>query len=95
MDELCDFPWIYDVSNGFTVISINLFGCLASLDRPLVTNSLSPQTASLSSIFSCALLEPSIPSRVEREQTLNTPLWEKHRLVFVLSLILCSDDNLI
>jgi hypothetical protein len=23
-----------------------------------------------------ALLEPSLPSRVEREETLNTPLWE-------------------
>jgi hypothetical protein len=35
MDESCDFPWIYNVSNGLW-----LFGCLASLDGPLVTNSL-------------------------------------------------------
>ena len=48
-----------------------LFGCLASLDGPLVTNSLFSQTW-LSTISSWALLEPSIPSRVEREETLNT-----------------------
>ena len=72
MDELCDFPGIYNynVSNGFTVIWF-----LASLDCPLVTNSFSYQTASQISISSCALLEPSLPSCVEREETLNTPLW--------------------
>jgi len=51
-----------------------LFGCLASLDGPLVTNSLFSQTC-LSTISSWALLEPSIPSRVERVETLNTSLW--------------------
>ena len=51
-----------------------LFGCLASLGGPLVTNSLFSQTC-LITISSWALLEPSIPSCVERVETLNTPLW--------------------
>ena len=50
-------------------------GCLASLDGPLVTNSLFSQTC-LITISSWALLEPSPPSRVERVETLNVPpLW--------------------
>ena len=50
-----------------------LFGCLASLDGPLVTNSLFLRL--VWAISSWALLESSLPSRVEREETLNTPLW--------------------
>jgi len=40
--------------------------------RNLGTNSLFSQTC-LSTISCWALLEPSLPSRVEREETLNTP----------------------
>ena len=64
------------ISPGFIMWAtvLWLFGCLASLDGPLVTNSLFSRTC-LITISSWALLEPSIPSRVEREETLNTPLW--------------------
>jgi len=66
------------ISPGFIMWAtvLWLFGCLASLDGPLVTNSRFSQTANLStSISSCALLKPSLPSRVERGETVNTPLW--------------------
>ena len=65
---------VFPGSNDFTVIW--LFGCLASLDGHLVTNSRFSQTANLStSISSCALLKPSLPSRVERDEMLNPPSW--------------------
>ena len=54
-------PGIYNVGNGF----MNL----VSLDGSLVTNSLILMPIHLLS----ALLEPSLPSRVKREETLKTP----------------------
>ena len=64
------FPGIYNVSNGLTVIW--LFGQF----RWLSCNKLA-LFSDLSEYYHLlgALLEPSLPSRVEREETLNTPLW--------------------
>ena len=71
MDELCDFPWIYNVSNGFTVIW--LFGQFtwSSCNKlALFSDCKSEYYHHLGALF-----EPSLPSCVEREETLNTPLW--------------------
>ena len=69
MDKLCDFPWIYNVSNGFMFIW--LFGQFrwSSCNKLALFSDLSEPSPSW------VLLEPSLPSRVEREETLNTPLW--------------------
>jgi len=62
-------PGIYNVSNGFTV-----YCRLSSLDDPLVSLTLFSDLSD--NHFLGALLEPLLPSCVEREKTLNTPLWE-------------------
>jgi hypothetical protein len=56
---------------------LRYFSCLASLDGPLVTNSLFSQTCLITCICSGlgVLRKPPLPSRVEREETFNTPLW--------------------
>ena len=63
------FPGIYNVSNGFSVIW--LFGQFkwSSCNKLALLSDCSLIT------ITSALLEPSIPSRVEREETLNTPKW--------------------
>jgi hypothetical protein len=62
-------PGIYNVSNGITVIW--LFGQFrwSSCNKLALFSDL-PDIHLLG-----ALLEPSLPSRVEKEETLNTPLW--------------------
>ena len=67
MDESCDFPWIYNVSNGFTVIWV--FGQF----RWSPCNKLALFSYCKSECYHLlgTLLEPSLPSRVEREETLN------------------------
>ena len=64
------FPEIYNVSNGFTVIW--LFGQFrwSSCNKLALFSDLSEYYHLLG-----ALLELSLPSRVEREETLNTPFW--------------------
>jgi hypothetical protein len=64
-------PGIYNVINGFTVIW--LFGQF----RWPSCNKLALFSDCKSEYYHHlgALLEPSLPSRVEREETLNTPLW--------------------
>jgi len=66
MDESCDFPWIYNVSNGFMVIW--LFGQFrwSSCNKLALFSDLSEYH------LLGVLLEPSLPSRVEKEETLNT-----------------------
>jgi hypothetical protein len=59
-------PGIYNVSNGFTFYGY--FGCLASLDGPLV------KAFSDLTISSVRCNEPWLPSRVEKEETLHTPI---------------------
>jgi hypothetical protein len=63
------FPGIYIVSNGLTVIW--LFGQFrwSSCNKLALFSYLSEYHLLV------ALLEPSLPSCVEREETLNTPLW--------------------
>ena len=65
----CDSPWIYNVSNGFMVIW--LFGQFrwSSCNKLALFSDLSDN------YLLGALLESSLPSRVEREETLNTPSW--------------------
>jgi hypothetical protein len=62
-------PGIYNVSNGFMVIL--LFGQFrwSSCNKLALFSDLSEYH------LLGALLVPSLPSRVEREETLNTPLW--------------------
>jgi len=69
MDESCDFPWIYNVSNGFMVIW--LFG---QFIRWSSCNKLAIFLDCKSEHYHLlgALLEPSLPSRTEREETLIT-----------------------
>ena len=64
------FPGIYNVSNGYTIIW--LFGQFrwSSCNKLALVPDLSEYH------LLGALLEPSLPSRVEREETLNTPLWK-------------------
>jgi len=67
-------PGIYNVSNGFTVIS--LFGQA----RWLSCNKLILFSDFSDNHLLGALLEPSLPSCVEREETLSTPLSWYHDL---------------
>jgi hypothetical protein len=62
-------PGIYNVSNGFTFIW--LFGQFSwsPCNKLALISDLS-----INHLLG-ALLEPSLPSCVEREETLNTPLW--------------------
>ena len=53
---------------------LRLFGCLASLDGALVTNSLALFLDLSDNHFLGVVVEPLLPSHVEREETLNTPL---------------------
>jgi hypothetical protein len=62
-------PGIYDVSNGFTFI------WLFSQFRWSSCNKLAPFSDISDNHLLGALLELSLPSCVEREETLNTPLW--------------------
>jgi hypothetical protein len=69
MDESCGFPWIYNVSNGFTVIWLFNQFRWSSCNKLALFSDLSDN------YLLGALLESSLPSRVEREETLNTPSW--------------------
>jgi hypothetical protein len=66
MDGSCDIPWDVQCKQRF-------YGHLVVWQ--LKWSSCSKLALSQTDHHLGALLEPSLPSRVEREETLNTPLW--------------------
>jgi hypothetical protein len=66
MDDSCDFPWIYNVSDGITVIWLIGQFRWSSCNKLALFSDLSEYH------LLGTLLEPSLPSRVEWEETLST-----------------------